>query len=320
VRSVARRRVLQGLGGLLALAGGAPALSQEAAAGRVGDAAMRLSRSTTWKQVSAIRIGFDAHHAQGMVRVGEDFFVTSVEVLERPRPYPEPRGGFDRDQGLGQGWLFRMSPRGELISQTKLGEGAIYHPGGLDFDGRHLWIPVAEYRPGGPSIVYRVDPKTLTPVEVLRFGDHIGAVTRNLRGGTLVGLNWGGRQVYAWRADAAGRIRDPRAAPRPNRSHYIDYQDCHYAGAGRMLCTGLAEYRPSPDRPGVALGGVDLVDLADVRPLWQAPVLAWTAAGRPMTSNPAWFEATPDGLRGYFLPEDGRSTLYVYEAVAGGHP
>src|SRR5688500_1532570 len=169
---------------------------------------MRLDRRTTWKLASAVRIGFDSHHAQGMVRVGEDFFVTSVEILERTRPYPEPRGGFDRDQGRGQGWLFRMNARGELLGRAKLGEGATYHPGGLDFDGRHLWVPVAEYRPGRPSIVYRVDPATLTPVEALRFGDHIGAVTRDLRAGTLVGLSWGGRKIYRWRLDAGGRVRN----------------------------------------------------------------------------------------------------------------
>ena len=272
---------------------------------------MRLSRTTAWKLVSSIRIGFDAYHAQGMVRVGEDFFVSSVEILERTRPYPEPRGGFDRDQGRGQGWLFQMSAQGDLLDRTKLGEAAIYHAGGLDYDGRWLWIPVAEYRPGGPSIVYRVDPAAAAPVEAFRFGDHIGAVTRDLRAGTLVGLNWGGRQAYRWRVDAAGRVREARAAPRANPAHYVAYQDCHYAGAGRMLCAGLADYRP-----GVAIGGLDLIDLADLRPLWQAPVPAWTPAGRPMTSNPAWFEATPEGLRGYFLPEDGQGTLYVYEAVA----
>ena len=60
----------------------------------------------------------------------------------------------------------------------------------------------------------------------------------------------------------------------------------------------------------------ELIDLADFQPLWQAPVLAWTPAGRPVTSNPAWFEAAAAGLRGYFLPEDGRGTLYVYDAIA----
>ena len=32
-----------------------------------------------------------------------------------------------------------------------------------------------------------------------------------------------------------------------------------------------------------------------------------------MTHNPAWIEPTQAGLRGYFMPEDDKSTLYVYE-------
>ena len=43
-------------------------------------------------------------------------------------------------------------------------------------------------------------------------------------------------------------------------------------------------------------------------------MLLWTPAGLDMTHNPAWFEATGSGLRGYFMPEDNASTLYVYEA------
>jgi hypothetical protein len=33
-----------------------------------------------------------------------------------------------------------------------------------------------------------------------------------------------------------------------------------------------------------------------------------------MTHNPVWLESTRTGLRGYFMPEDDTSTLYVYEA------
>jgi hypothetical protein len=32
-----------------------------------------------------------------------------------------------------------------------------------------------------------------------------------------------------------------------------------------------------------------------------------------MTYNPVWIETTPAGLRGYFMPEDEKSTVYVYE-------
>ena len=32
-----------------------------------------------------------------------------------------------------------------------------------------------------------------------------------------------------------------------------------------------------------------------------------------MTENPVWIETTASGLRAYFLPEDDRSTIYVYD-------
>ena len=32
-----------------------------------------------------------------------------------------------------------------------------------------------------------------------------------------------------------------------------------------------------------------------------------------MTYNPMWIEPTTGGLRAYFMPEDEKSTVYVYE-------
>jgi hypothetical protein len=34
----------------------------------------------------------------------------------------------------------------------------------------------------------------------------------------------------------------------------------------------------------------------------------------PMTQNPVFVEATDSGLRAYFLPDDDKSTLFIYEA------
>jgi len=32
-----------------------------------------------------------------------------------------------------------------------------------------------------------------------------------------------------------------------------------------------------------------------------------------MTQNPAWIEAYGDGLRAYFVPEDDKATVYIYD-------
>ena len=183
-------------------------------------------------------------------------------------------------------------------------------------------MPVAEYRPDSRSIIYRVDPQTMKATEVFRFADHIGAIVHNTDDRTLHGVSWGSRRFYRWtlgaRRPGDQRRRRRRETLRTlNPSHYVDYQDCKYVGGRRMLCTGVTEMRQAPGAPPFRLGGIDLVDLADGRPLHQVPVLLWTAGGLDMTHNPVVDrDRARPGLRGYFMPEDDKSTLYVYE-VAG---
>ena len=264
----------------------------------------RLTRDSEWKLVASVPIAFRTFHPQGMVKIGDTFFVSSVEVR-------------NRDAGDGTGHLFRIDKAGRLVADLKLGENAIYHPGGIDYDGRNLWVPVAEYRPDSRSIVYRVDPDTMKATEVLRFADHIGAIVHNTDDRTLHGVSWGSRRFYRWTLDRDGKVTNGGIPPERlrtlNRSHYVDYQDCKYVGMRRMLCTGVTEMRQTAGAPPFRLGGIDLIDLEDGRPVHQVPVLLWTAAGLDMTHNPVWLEPTTTGLRGYFMPEDDRSTIYVYE-------
>jgi hypothetical protein len=268
----------------------------------VAERVTKLTRASTWTAVSSVSIAFRTYHPQGMVKIGEMLFVSSVDAT------------------AGVGHLFKLTMSGALVSDLTLGEGAIFHPGGIDYDGTHIWVPVAEYRPDSRSIVYRVDPAAMTATEVFRAADHIGAIVHNTDDRTLHGVSWGSRRFYRWTLDASGRVTNagaPLDALRTaNTSHYVDYQDCKYVGGRRMLCTGVTEIRQSPDAPPFRLGGIELVDLAGGRPLHQAPVLLWTASGLDMTHNPVWIEPTAAGLRAYFMPEDDRSTLYIYDVEA----
>ena len=76
---------------------------------------------------------------------------------------------------------------------------------------------------------------------------------------------------------------------------------------------GLNMYQPKKDGPRFALGGFEIVDLAANQAIYQVPVELWTESGLPMTYNPFWIEATSNGLRTYFMPEDEKSTIYVFE-------
>jgi hypothetical protein len=302
---------------LLAGGLGAGLVAQTDDRATMGDRAMMLTRESQWTPVATVPMKFDTHHPQGLVKIGETLFISSVEVKVRTRRFPTPVDGFDRDQGEGVGHLFVATMEGNLLADLTLGEGAMYHPGGIDFDGRDVWVSVAEYRPNSRSIIYRVDPASRKATEVFRFGDHIGAIVHDVEENTLRGVSWGSRRFYRWTLDASRRVTNastPPAALRTlNTSHYVDYQDCKYAGRRRMLCTGVTELRQSSDAPSFKLGGIELVDLRDGRPVHQTPVLLWTTSGLDMTHNPVWIEAAARGLRAYFLPEDNNSTLYVYE-------
>jgi Family of unknown function (DUF6454) len=279
----------------------------------------QVTRESSWKLVAAVRIKFTTHHPQGLVKIGDTLFVSSVEIKVRTKRFPQPVDGYDRDVGAGAGHLFKLDMQGNLLADLRLGEGSVYHPGGLDYDGEHIWVAVAEYRPNSRSIIYRVDPREMKATEVFRFADHLGGLVHNTDDRTLHGVSWGSRRFYRWKLAPDGKVEGASAAPEKSRtvnpSHYLDYQDCKYVGGRRMLCTGVTELRQRPDAPPFRLGGIDLVDLVDGRPLHQVPVLLWTESGIDMTHNPVWLEPTASGLRGYFLPEDDSSRLYVYEVA-----
>jgi hypothetical protein len=263
----------------------------------VGERVAKLTRASTWTLVSSVPIRFRTFHPQGMVRIGDMVFFSSVEVI-------------DRDAGKGIGHLFKIDLAGNLVADLRLGEGAMYHPGGIDYDGANIWVPVAEYRPDSRSIVYRVDPSTMKATEVFRADDHIGAIVHNTDDRTIHGVSWGSRRFYRW--TLAGVLESSRLNP----SHYVDYQDCKYVGARRMVCTGVTEIGQAHDAAPFRLGGIELIDLRDDRPLCQAPVLLWTRSGLDMTHNPVWVEPSAVGLRAYFMPDDDQSTLYIYDVNA----
>jgi hypothetical protein len=307
---------------IAALATSAVVLGQPAEPARLGERVRTLTRDSAWTEAERIPMTFPTFHPQGMVKIGDTLFVSSVEIRVPTKRYATPRGGHDRDTGQGAGHLFKVDLRpgraGTLLGSVTLGDGTMYHPGGLDFDGTWIWVPVAEYRPDSRSLVYRIHPDTLEATAVLRVADHIGGVVHDTDGRALHGVSWGSRRFYRWRLEADGTV-DPASARtpsvRPNPSHYVDYQDCHYAGRGTMLCGGVGEVRSGPGGSRLRLGGLDLVDLADGRPLHQVPVPLWTSGGLPMTQNPVWLETADGGLRAYFMPEDDRSVLYVYDVA-----
>ena len=273
----------------------------------VADRVTRLTRDTKWTRVSAVPIPFQTFHPQGLVKIGDTFFLSSVEVLDRMP---------GRELDISSRWMqpAAVSPTSSWVKAPSTTRADLI-----------TTAPASGLRSPSTgrtarSIVYRVDPDTMRAVVVLRFpADHIGAIVHNTDDDTLHGVSWGSRRVYRWTIGRDGRVANSGVGVASQRtlnpSHYVDYQDCKYAGNRRMLCTGVTEIRQSADAQPFRLGGLELVDLQDGRPLHQVPILLWTERGLDMTHNPSWIESTATGLRAYFIPEDDNSTLYVFEAA-----
>jgi uncharacterized protein DUF6454 len=288
--------------------GGADAARRD---GDVARAFMAVDRTTAWSLVERIPLRFPTYHPQGFALVGDRIFLSSVEVLEPPVRYPEPVDGYDRSPGRGIGHVFVLDRSGRLLADVKVGEGTVYHPGGIDFDGRDVWVPVAEYRPDSRAIVYRLDPRTLRVTEEFRVRDHIGGITRDRVDGSLHGVSWGSRRFYAW--SGSGRKQTVSLNP----SHLIDYQDCDYLARRKQLCTGVTGL-PTAAGGSYELGGLALLDLADGnRILHEIPFQQFSAAGHVATRNPVALETTGSTLRLYAAPDDGEdpagTELLIYE-------
>lgn len=267
----------------------------------LADDFLQITGSTPWIGVSAVRLPFRTFHPQGMAKSGDRIYLSSVEVV-------------DRAKAEGVGHLFEIEIDGQLRRSIKLGEGPIHHPGGIDTDGTHLWVPVAEYRPGGATIVYRVDMKSFEASAVFRFDDHLGAILYDSTDHQLVGVNWGSRRFYRWAMNGEGTAPIDPEHPESlmNSGHYIDYQDgLHIKGTIFALFGGLSQYRPGGE--AFALGGIDLIDLTTLRAVHQVPVKLWVSPTLAMTNNPFWAESVAGGLRFYFVPEDNDSRLFVYD-------
>lgn len=269
-------------------------------------AVSQLTRANTWTQATSIPLTFNTFHMQGMTLVGDQIWISSVEIIEPTKKFPAPVDGVDRTPGKGRGHVFVITRDGQLLKDIVLGEGDIYHPGGLDFDGSRVWVPVAEYRPHSHSIVYTIDPRTYRVREEFRADDHIGGVVHDTRKHRVAAVTWGSRELLTFRR---GDLVDARRNP----SAYVDYQDCEHAGQQQMLCTGITELK---DAAGAKfeLGGIALLDERTGVPVNEVPVQLFSNNNHVVTRNPVAFEARRGVLTMFAAPDGGEegSELLVY--------
>lgn len=284
-----------------------------------------LSRSTRWNLTTKIKFEGDSFEPEGLARLGHDrYFVSAVE---RTIPMPRRDDAFDDDtdgtNGEGIAHMIVFDGQGVRLADSPITEaGALeYHIGGIDYDGTWIWATLAQYRPNSTATLVRLQPDTLRPERVLRIRDHMGAVVHDRSSETTLTLNWGSRAASLWiprcRPDASAAFSSPMAVVK-NPSHYVDYQDCKFLGRSQqygfrplMLCSGITNLF------GTEIGGVALVDMQSMIPLYEVPLEMVSDLGVLVTKNPMDVAVVDGRMRFFFLADERNSTLYVYEPQLG---
>src|SRR5215831_19900914 len=89
-------------------------IAQPDARWTVAERVTTLTRESAWKPVASVPVDFPTYHPQGMARIGDMFYVSSVEIKVPTILFPKPVDGYDRDPGQGIGHLFKIHKSGNL--------------------------------------------------------------------------------------------------------------------------------------------------------------------------------------------------------------
>lgn len=261
---------------------------------------MKVDRNTAWSEVDKLHLDFPTFHTEGLAITPDHIFLSSVQIIEPTQKYPSPVGGYDRTPGKGIGHLFVMDREGHLQKDITLGEGDMYHPGGIDYDGTNIWVPVAQYRPNSSAIIYKVNARSLEVGKQFEVPDHIGGIVLDPTTHRLVGNTWGSRRFYAWTLDGA------QTSDWLNPSHFVDSQDCQYVESAKMICGGVTNLPQAPGATGsYELGGITLTDLRTHQILHEVPFQKWSTAGHVMTRNPLKLAADRNTIDLWAAPDNG---------------
>jgi hypothetical protein len=141
-------------------------------------------------------------HTQGLELAAGTFYVTARREDVRPK-----QALLLRTDPARSDWdIWDITPVDAQGAVT-----ALDHPGGMQSDGTRLWVPLAESKRNGRSVICAFQLKELEPGRRLKSDfefpvtDHIGALAASADHQLLFGANWDTEKVYVW--DFKGRLQ-----------------------------------------------------------------------------------------------------------------
>ena len=256
--------------------------------------------STEWEFVNRIPLNFKTYHPQGLVKMGKRYFLSTVHI-------PKNESGELNRCGIGRGYLVEFDKNGEKKNEIELCDAYVYHSGGIDTDGRVIYVPVSEYRKESTCHIYKFNLETFgIEGEVFRFPDHIGAIAVDTETNRIYGMSWAGRKIYVW--DYKWNLLYVNSNPVEN----VHYQDVKHLGGDILICAGFSWHQVGCEKIGV--GGMDMIDANTCLPTHRIMVTTKTHTGRLLVKNAFYWEIEFPDLYLYFVPDDDENShLEIYK-------
>jgi Family of unknown function (DUF6454) len=267
------------------------------------DLLMHLDTFDNWINVANIDLTFETYHPQGIVKIGDDFFLTATD-------------------GSRAGYIIKFQVKSfrepaALVRQVQLTDPSFtnrIHPGGIDYDAarNRIWCPLAEKFAATSASILTIDPDNLSYDNLGYIRDHLGTTivdpeNKRIR---MIDYHTG---MYSFQLTPGGTFPpDIHTAEKfvlPDEP--IEYQDCKHLGQRYALCGGTGPHRVDliqfdPDTNGNTATGYSIVR--------RFPLGTSNLTREAMT-----FEMLEDAggryVRFYFKPDDGKNTkLRIYDA------
>lgn len=258
--------------------------------------------SSEWELVDSLELKFETDHPQGLLRIGDRYFLSSVRFQRTDAGKPDP-------STEGQGFLIEVERDGDSLKEKgrlELCDGLVYHPGGLATEGTVIYVPVSEYRPDSSCHIYKVDVEKFEVIgEPIQFPDHVGALCIDTERQRIFGLSWGSRKIYVW--DYEWNLLYMNLNPIEN----VAYQDMDFVGGNTIACGGVWTFDLGDEQ--VEIGGLDLIDATTWLPQHRIMVTTRTHTGRLLVNNAFTHRlAYPDLFLAFVPDDDEGSRVEIY--------
>jgi hypothetical protein len=258
--------------------------------------------SSEWELVDSLELKLETDHPQGLLRIGDRWFLSSVRFQKTDAGKPDP-------STVGQGFLIELERDGEALKEVgrlELCDGLVYHPGGMASEGTVIYVPVSEYRPDSSCHIYKVDVEKFEVLgEPVQFPDHLGALAIDPERQRIFGMSWAARKIYIW--DYEWNLLYMNLNPIEN----VAYQDMDFVGGNTLACGGVWTFDLGGQQ--VEIGGLDLIDATTWLPHHRIMVTTRTHTGRLLVNNAFSHKLNYPDLFLIFVPDDDEhSQVQVY--------